>query len=119
MAGEMGRELGKPVVDEIENARSRYSDPNLLDTINALDSLHEILNAVADLADHIGSESVSHVEVHQTAESAFDSVASSTRQLASAVESDAAEVRKAEAEAIQRIEDGDPRARKRDIAAHD
>jgi hypothetical protein len=119
VAGEMGKGLAQPVVDALSEARSRYDSPALLDTITALEGLSEILAAVGEYAEHLGAESNRSVRLHSTAESAFDAVASASKQLAQSTESDAASVRSAEAEDIERIENNDPRERQRDLHAHD
>lgn len=118
MAGEMGAGIAAPVVDALADAKGRFADPNLLDTVHVLEGLAEILNAVADLAAHVGAEAMASVRLHPTAEAAFDAVTTGSRGLAANVESEAAEVRRAEADTIQKIEDNDRRDRARDVSAN-
>ncbi len=107
------------VVDACAQAAARFSDPNAMEGVGALDTAGDAVEALAKSFDTVGKTVLDAVYIDPKVAPFFEELGRYLQAAVPTIRDGAASVRRAHQPDIDRVEEADPRKRRWDIAAHD
>lgn len=105
-------------VDGIDACVKRYSDPVGLDTVDLLDGVIELYEALAAGLRRMGAVTLNTVAIDPKIAALYDSLGDGAAAAASEMSDAASTVRRVHGEKIRRIEENDPRERAWDVGVN-
>lgn len=114
-----GQTIWQPIIDAADGMRGTFSDPVLMEGVNALDSAADCIRAVGEAFRTVGQTVLDGVAIDPRVQVAYEEMGDYILAAEDRVRDAAHSVRTAHAEDIERIEENDPRRRALDISEHD
>lgn len=117
--GRIGKNPWTPIIDACSQVAARFGDPVMMEGINALDYAGDAVEAMSDAFEKVGQQSADSVAYDPRILPYFTELGRYIKSAAQPTRDGAAAVRRAHADDIRRVEEGDIRERRKDVSAHD